>query len=153
MKTQFAKKKDAERKWYIVDAKDQVLGRLSCRIATYLRGKHKPQFTPNADTGDFVIVINAEKVKVTGKKLTDKVYYHHTGYIGSIKEKTLKDRLDKEPENVIRDAVWGMLPKNRLGRDMFEKLKVYCGSEHEHAAQKPELIEITKRRSPLGIQK
>lgn len=153
MKTKFAKKEDAERKWYIVDARDQVLGRLSCRIATYLRGKHKHQFTPNADIGDFVIVINAEKIKVTGKKLTDKIYYHHTGYIGSIKEKTLKDRLDEEPENVIRDAVWGMLPKNRLGRDMFKKLKVYRGAGHDHDAQKPELIEITKRRGPLGTQK
>ena len=144
MKTRFAKKQDIERKWYVVDAKDQVLGRLSCRIASYLRGKHKPIFTPNVDTGDFVIVINAEKVKVTGKKLTDKIYYRHTGYIGSLKERILGDRLNKEPEKVISDAVRGMLPKNRLGRAMVKKLKVYSGPEHSHAAQKPELIELTK---------
>lgn len=142
--TKFAKKEDIERKWYVVDAKDQVLGRLSSRIASYLRGKHKPVFTPNVDTGDFVIVINADKIKVTGKKMTDKIYYHHTGYIGSLKAKVLKDRIKEEPENVIKDAVWGMLPKNRLGRQMIKKLKVYRGHEHDHAAQKPELIQITK---------
>ncbi len=142
--TKFAKKEDIDRKWYVVDAKDKVLGRMACRIASYLRGKHKPIFTPNVDTGDFVIVVNAEKVKVTGKKLTDKMYYHHSGYIGSIKEKALKDRMDEEPEKVIMDAVWGMLPKNRLGRQMIKKLKVYRGAEHGHAAQKPESIELTK---------
>ena len=142
--TKFAKKEDINRKWYVVDAKDQILGRLSCQIASYLRGKHKPVFTPNVDTGDFVIVVNADKVKVTGKKMTDKMYYRHSGYIGSIKEKALKDRMKEEPENVIMDAVWGMLPKNRLGRAMIKKLKVYRGSEHGHAAQKPELIQITK---------
>ncbi len=144
MKTKFAKTEDINRKWYVVDAKDQILGRMACRIATYLRGKHKPVFTPNVDTGDFIIVINADKIKVTGNKLRDKKYYHHTGYIGSIKEKTLKDRMGSEPENVIKDAVWGMLPKNRLGRAMIKKLKVYSGDKHDHAAQKPELIEITK---------
>ncbi len=142
--TKFAKKEDINRKWYVVDAKDQILGRLSCQIASYLRGKHKPVFTPNVDTGDFVIVVNADKVKVTGKKMTDKMYYRHSGYIGSIKEKALKDRMKEEPENVIMDAVWGMLPKNRLGRAMIKKLKVYRGPEHDHAAQKPELIQITK---------
>jgi large subunit ribosomal protein L13 len=142
--TKFAKKEDINRKWYVVDAKDQILGRLSCQIASYLRGKHKPVFTPNVDTGDFVIVVNADKVKVTGKKMTDKMYYRHSGYIGSIKEKALKDRMKEEPENVIMDAVWGMLPKNRLGRAMIKKLKVYRGSEHGHAAQKPELVQITK---------
>jgi large subunit ribosomal protein L13 len=142
--TKFAKKEEINRKWYVVDAKDQILGRLSCQIASYLRGKHKPVFTPNVDTGDFVIVVNADKVKVTGKKMTDKMYYRHSGYIGSIKEKALKDRMKEEPENVIRDAVWGMLPKNRLGRQMIKKLKVYRGAEHGHAAQKPELIQITK---------
>ncbi|BCB96775.1 50S ribosomal protein L13 [Dissulfurispira thermophila] len=142
--TKFAKKEEIERKWYVVDAKDQILGRLCSQIASYLRGKHKPVFTPNVDTGDFVIVINADKIKVTGKKMTDKVYYHHTGYIGSIKAKALKDRIKEEPENVIRDAVWGMLPKNRLGRKMIKKLKVFSGPEHEHTAQKPELIKITK---------
>lgn len=144
MKTRFAKKDEVERKWYLVDAKDQVLGRLSCKIASYLRGKHKPIFTPNVDTGDFVIVINADKIKVTGNKLTDKKYYHHTGYIGSLKEKSLKERMASEAEKVIRDAVWGMLPKNRLGRQMIKKLKVYKGDEHGHAAQKPELIQVHK---------
>lgn len=141
MKTKFVKKDEVDRKWYVVDATGQVLGRMASRIASYLRGKHKAIYTPNVDAGDFVIVINADKVKVTGKKLTDKVYYHHTGYIGGVKAETLKDRLAKEPEEVIRDAVWGMLPKNRLGRAMIKKLKVYRGSEHNHKAQKPELIE------------
>ncbi len=147
MKTRFAKKSDIERKWYVVDAKDKVLGRLASRVASYIRGKHKPIFTPNVDTGDFIIVVNADKVKVTGNKLVDKLYQHHTGYIGNLKEKALKDRMNSEPEKVIEDAVWGMLPKNRLGRAMIKKLKVYRGPEHGHAAQKPELIEITKVRS------
>jgi len=147
MRTRFARKSEIERKWYVVDAKDKVLGRLACRVASYIRGKHKPIFTPNVDTGDFIIVINADKVKVTGNKLVDKLYQHHTGYIGNLKEKSLKDRMSSEPEKVIEDAVWGMLPKNRLGRAMIKKLKVYRGSEHGHAAQKPELIEITKVRS------
>jgi large subunit ribosomal protein L13 len=142
--TKFAKKEDINRKWYVIDAKDQVLGRMASRIALYLRGKHKPVFTPNVDTGDFVIVVNADKVKVTGKKLTDKIYYHHTGYVGNVKAKLLNDRMKEEPEKVIVDAVWGMLPKNRLGRQMIKKLKVYRGAEHAHAAQKPELIQITK---------
>ncbi len=144
MRTRFAKRNEIEHKWYIVDAKDKVLGRLASRIATYIRGKHKPIFTPNVDTGDFMIVINADKVKVTGNKLLDKMYQHHTGYIGNLKEKSLRDRMNTEPEKVIEDAVWGMLPKNRLGRAMIKKLKVYRGPEHGHAAQKPELIEITK---------
>ena len=147
MRTRFAKKSEIERKWYVVDAKDKVLGRLACRVASYIRGKHKPIFTPNVDTGDFIIVINADKIKVTGNKLVDKMYQHHTGYIGNLKEKALKDRMNSEPEKVIEDAVWGMLPKNRLGRAMIKKLKVYRGPEHGHAAQKPELIEITKLRS------
>jgi len=147
MRTRFAKKSEIERKWYVVDAKDKVLGRLACRVASYIRGKHKPIFTPNVDTGDFIIVINADKVKVTGNKLVDKLYQHHTGYIGNLKEKSLRDRMSSEPEKVIEDAVWGMLPKNRLGRVMIKKLKVYRGPEHGHAAQKPELIEITKLRS------
>ncbi|MCL4457764.1 MAG: 50S ribosomal protein L13 [Nitrospirae bacterium] len=144
MKTKFAKKQEVDHKWYVVDAKDEVLGRMACRIASYLRGKHKPIFTPNVDTGDFVIVVNADRVRVTGKKLTDKMYYRHSGYIGSIKETALKDRMKNEPEKVITDAVWGMLPKNRLGRQMIKKLKVYRGAEHGHAAQKPETIQITK---------
>lgn len=150
MKTKFAKKKDIERKWYVVDAKDQIIGRMASRIAYCLRGKHKPIFTPNVDTGDFVIVINADKIKVTGKKLTDKIYYHHTGYVGSLKAKGLKDRLKKEPEKVIRDAVWGMLPKNRLGRMVVKKLKIYRGSEHRHAAQRPELLDISKGHNTFG---
>jgi large subunit ribosomal protein L13 len=144
MRTRFARRNEIERKWYVVDAKDKVLGRLACRIASYIRGKHKPIFTPNVDTGDFIIVINADKIKVTGNKLVDKVYQHHTGYIGNLKEKRLKDRMNTEPEKVIEDAVWGMLPKNRLGRAMIKKLKVYRGPKHSHEAQKPELIEITK---------
>ena len=144
MKTKFAKKDEFERKWYVIDAKDEILGRMASRIAAYLRGKHKPVFTPNVDTGDFVVVVNAEKVKVTGNKGNDKMYYRHSGYIGHLSEKSLKERMAAEPEKVIEDAVWGMLPKNRLGRAMLKKLKVYRGSEHGHAAQKPENIKITK---------
>jgi len=142
MKTCFAKKGEVERKWYLVDASDKVLGRLASRIATYLRGKHKAQFTPNVDTGDFIVVVNAEKVKLTGKKLDDKVYYHHTGYPGGIKAETARKRLQRKPEAVIMDAVWGMLPKNRLGRAMLKKLKVYRGAEHPHQSQQPETINL-----------
>ncbi|MGE5299579.1 MAG: 50S ribosomal protein L13 [Acidobacteriota bacterium] len=141
MKTQFAKKGDIDRKWYVVDAKDAVLGRLAVKVATYLRGKNKPVFTPNVDTGDFVIVVNADKVRLTGKKLTDKVYYHHSGYIGGIKSKTAKDMLEQTPEKIVEKAVWGMLPKNRLGRTMIKKLKVYKGTEHPHKAQSPEILQ------------
>ncbi len=142
MKTCFAKKGEVERKWYLVDASDKVLGRLATRIATYLRGKHKTQFTPNVDTGDFIVVVNAEKVKLTGKKLDDKIYYHHTGYPGGIKAETARKRLQRKPESVIMDAVWGMLPKNRLGRAMLKKLKVYRGDEHPHESQQPETITL-----------
>jgi large subunit ribosomal protein L13 len=142
--TKFAKKEEIQRKWFLVDAKDAILGRMATKIADYLRGKNKAIFTPNVDTGDFVIVINADKVKVTGNKLEDKKYYHHTGYIGHIKEESLKDRLSTTPDRVIKAAVWGMLPKNRLGRAMIKKLKVYAGTDHGHAAQKPELIQISK---------
>jgi large subunit ribosomal protein L13 len=142
MKTVFVKKEDVQRKWYVVDAEGATLGRLASRIASYLRGKHKPIFTPNVDTGDFIIVINAEKIKLTGKKLTDKVYYWHTGYRGGLKAATPKELLEKSPERLIKDAVWGMLPKNRLGRQIFKKLKVYKGSEHPHSAQKPEKLEL-----------
>ncbi len=142
MKTKFAKKDEVDRKWYVVDAADQVLGRMATRVATYLRGKNKVIFTPHADAGDFVIVINAEKVRVTGKKLTDKVYYTHSQYRGGLRERTLKERLAAEPEEVIRDAVWGMLPKNKLGRALIKKLKVYKGGKHGHAAQKPEVLQI-----------
>lgn len=141
MKTLFTKKVDVERKWYLVDADGQVLGRLATKIATYLRGKHKPVFTPNVDTGDFIVVINAERVKLTGKKLDEKVYYRHSGYPGGVKSETAKERLRKKPESVIMDAVRGMTPKNRLGRAMLKKLKVYRGGEHPHSAQKPEVLQ------------
>jgi large subunit ribosomal protein L13 len=141
MKTQFAKKGEIGRKWYVVDAKDAVLGRLAAKIATYIRGKNKPIFTPNVDTGDFVVVINADKVRLTGKKLTGKIYYHHSGYIGGIKAQTAKDLLEKKPEEIIEKAVWGMLPKNKLGRTMIKKLKVYRGPEHPHKAQAPEILQ------------
>ncbi|MDH4230501.1 MAG: 50S ribosomal protein L13 [Nitrospirota bacterium] len=141
MKTQFAKKGDIDRKWYVVDAKDAVLGKLATKVATYLRGKNKPVFTPNVDTGDFIIVINADKVRLTGNKVNDKVYYHHSGYIGGIKAQTAKELLEKKPETIIEKAVWGMLPKNRLGRTMIKKLKVYRGAEHPHQAQTPENLQ------------
>jgi large subunit ribosomal protein L13 len=141
MKTQFAKKGEIERKWYVVDAKDAILGRLATKIATYLRGKNKPVFTPNVDTGDFIIVVNADKIRLTGRKLNEKVYYHHTGYIGGIKAQTAQNLLDKHPERIIEKAVWGMLPKNTLGRQMIKKLKVYKGAEHPHKAQAPEILQ------------
>ena len=140
MKTLFAKKDDVDRKWYLVDAQDAVLGRLAVKIANHLRGKNKPIFTPHADTGDFVVVINAEKVRLTGKKLDQKVYYSHSGYPGGIKAETARERLKRVPEKVIEDAVWGMLPKGRLGRSMIKKLKVYRGPNHPHEAQKPEVL-------------
>ena len=142
MRTLFAKKDDIERKWYLIDARDAVLGRLAVKIADCLRGKNKPVFTPNTDTGDFVIVINAEKVRLTGKKLDDKIYYRHSNYPGGIKAETARDRLKKCPEDVLTDAVWGMLPKGRLGRAILKKLKVYKGDEHPHVAQKPEILSV-----------
>ena len=141
MKTQFAKKGEIERKWYVVDARDAILGRLATKIAVYLRGKNKPVFTPNVDTGDFIIVINADKVRLTGRKLDDKVYYHHTGYIGGIKAQTARSMMDKQPEKIIEKAVWGMLPKNTLGKQMLKKLKVYKGAAHPHKAQAPEILQ------------
>ena len=141
MRTHFAKKNEVERKWYLVDAQDMILGKLATKVATCLRGKNKPVFTPNVDTGDFIVVINAEKIRLTGKKLDDKIYYHHTGFIGGIKAATARERLNTQPEEVIKDAIWGMLPKNRLGRAMLKKLKVYKGSEHPHEAQKPEKLQ------------
>ena len=141
MKTQFAKKSDIDRKWYVVDAKDIVLGKLAVKVAVHLRGKNKPVFTPNSDTGDFIIVINAEKIKLTGNKVNDKMYYHHSGYIGGIKAKSAKELLENKPETIIEKAVWGMLPKNRLGRAMIKKLKVYRGAEHPHKAQAPEILQ------------
>jgi len=142
MRTQFAKKGDVEQKWYIFDAKDAVLGRLAVKIANRLRGKNKPQFTPHSDTGDFIIVINADKVKLTGKKLDNKIYYSHSGYPGGIKAETARERLNKKPEKILFSAVWGMLPKGRLGRAIIKKLKIYKGSEHPHEAQKPEILSV-----------
>lgn len=142
IKTQFFKKDDTDRKWYVVDADGEVLGRMASRIAIYLRGKHKPIFTPNSDTGDFIIVVNAEKIRLTGRKLDQKTYYHHTGYPGGIKSEVARIRLKRIPEQIVRDAVWGMLPKNRLGRAMFKKLKVYKGPEHPHSSQKPDALEL-----------
>lgn len=142
MKTQFAKKGEVERKWYLVDASGAVLGRLAVKIADRLRGKNKPIFTPNCDTGDFIIVVNAEKVKLTGKKLDNKIYYRHSGYPGGLKAETARERLSKKPEQILTDAVWGMLPKGSLGRAMIKKLKVYRGSEHPHKAQKPEILSV-----------
>ena len=142
MKTYMPTATAVERKWYVVDAADKTLGRLSTEIASVLRGKKKPIYTPNIDTGDYVIVINSEKVKVTGKKLEQKVYWHHTGWLGGQKEISLKHQLEKHPERVIEHAVRGMLPKGPLGRDMYRKLFVYAGSEHPHEAQKPEVLDI-----------
>ena len=131
-----------ERKWYVVDAEGQTLGRLAAEVAKVLRGKNKPQFTPHVDTGDYVIVVNADKVKVTGKKLDQKIYYHHSDYIGGMKETTLREMMNKHPERVIEYAVKGMLPKGPLGRQMYKKLFVYAGPDHKHAAQKPETLEF-----------
>ena len=142
MKTFMASPATIERKWYVVDAEGKTLGRLASEVAKVLRGKNKAIFTPHIDTGDYVIVVNAEKIKVTGKKLEQKIYYHHSDYVGGMKETTLKEMLAKKPENVITLAVKGMLPKGPLGRSMITKLHVYAGAEHPHAAQKPEVLEI-----------
>ena len=140
MKTYMANPDKIERKWYVVDAEGQTLGRLAAEVAKVLRGKNKPEFTPHIDTGDNVIVINAEKIKVTGKKLDQKVYYHHSDYVGGMKETTLREMMAKKPEQVIELAVKGMLPKGPLGRSMIKKLHVYAGAEHAHQAQKPEVL-------------
>ena len=142
MKSFMASPATIERKWYVIDAQGQTLGRLSSEIAKILRGKNKPTFTPHIDTGDNVIVVNAEKVKVTGKKMDQKIYYKHSDYPGGMRETTLKEMLEKKPTDVITLAVKGMLPKGPLGRTMIEKLHVYAGAEHPHAAQKPEALEI-----------
>ena len=142
MKSFVASPATIERKWYVVDAADQTLGRLTSQVAAILRGKNKPTFTPNVDTGDYVIVINADKIKVTGKKMDQKVYYHHSDYVGGMKEQTLKEKMAKKPEDVIYLAVKGMLPKGPLGRQMIKKLYVYAGPEHKQQAQKPEVLEI-----------
>ena len=140
MKTYMANPDKIERKWYVVDTEGQTLGRLAAEVAKVLRGKNKPEFTPHIDTGDNVIVINAEKIKVTGKKLDQKVYYHHSDYVGGMKETTLREMMAKKPEQVIELAVKGMLPKGPLGRTMIKKLHVYAGAEHAHQAQKPEVL-------------
>ena len=142
MKTYVAKPSTIERKWYVVDAKDQRLGRLATHIADTLRGKNKPEYTPNIDTGDFVVVVNAERIAVTGRKLEKKIYYRHTGYPGGLKQRTLSQMLDKKPEDVIRLAVRGMMPKNRLSRAQLKKLKIFAGPEHGHEAQKPEELKF-----------
>lgn len=141
MKTYSAKPLEVERKWYVIDADGETLGRLAVRVADILRGKNKPEYTPNVDTGDFVIVINASKVKVTGKKETDKIYLHHTGYPGGLKSASFKELMEKDPRVVIEHAVRGMLRHNTLGDQQFTKLKVYAGAEHPHIAQKPIVLE------------
>lgn len=140
MKTFMASPATIERKWYVVDATDMTLGRLASEVAKVLRGKNKPIFTPHIDTGDYVVVINAEKVKVTGKKLNQKIYYNHSDYVGGMKETTLKEMMAKKPERVVELAVKGMLPKGPLGRQMYKKLHVYAGAEHKQIAQKPEVL-------------
>lgn len=142
MKTFSAKPAEVKRDWYIVDAEGKTLGRLASEVARRLRGKHKAEYTPHVDTGDYIIVVNAEKVRVTGRKLTDKMYYRHTGYIGNMRETSLQEMQAKAPARVIEHAVKGMLPKNPLGRAMFRKLKVYAGPEHRHTAQQPKPLEL-----------
>ena len=140
--TYFAKKSDNDRKWCVVDASGMVLGRLASEVAARLRGKHKPLFTPHVDCGDFIIVINADKVLLTGRKWDQKMYYRHSGYVGGLKETTAKKLREDKPENLVRFAVKGMLPKNRLGSDLLKKLKVYAGDQHPHVAQQPEVLEL-----------
>ena len=142
MKTVFAKTETVRRDWYVVDATDKTLGRLATQVASRLRGKHKAAYTPHVDTGDHIVVVNAGKVRVTGRKLTDKVYYHHTGAIGGIKSKTLEKLLAEHPERALEFAVKGMLPKNPLGRKMFRKLHVFAGPAHPHTAQQPQPLEL-----------
>lgn len=142
MKSFIQKPLEVDRKWYVVDANGQTLGRLATQVATVLRGKHKPTFTPNVDCGDFVIIVNADKIVLTGKKLDQKRYRWHTGYVGHLRERTARQMLDTKPEEVVRLAVKGMLPKNSLGRQMITKLKVYAGPEHVHAAQQPEALKF-----------
>lgn len=142
MKTWTPTLQEIKRDWIVVDAQDKILGRLATQIAMHLRGKHKPEYTPHMDNGDFVVVVNAEKIAVTGNKLQDKKYYRHSGFPGGIKEISLRDQLNKKPEEVIRIAVRGMLPKNRLGRQLLKKLKIYAGPEHPHTAQEPKPLDI-----------
>lgn len=142
MKTISAKPHEVEREWFVVDAQGQTLGRLATCIATVLRGKHKPIYTPHVDCGDYVVVVNADKIHVTGQKLDQKIYYRHTGYPGGLRQVTLRQRLQTYPERVVESAVRGMLPKNRLGRRMFKKLKVYAGPDHPHQAQQPKPLDV-----------
>ena len=142
MKTFSAKKHDIDRNWYLVDAQNKTLGRLSTEIAHRLRGKHKPIYTPHVDTGDYIVVVNASKIRVTGKKMTDKVYYKHSGYIGNLKSENLETMLEKYPERVLMKSVRGMLPKSKLGRAMIKKLRVFAGPEHAHIAQQPKPLEL-----------
>jgi len=142
MKTYSAKAVDVEQAWWVVDVEGKTLGRIATQIATILRGKHKPIYTPNVDTGDYVVVINAGKIHATGKKLDQKIYYRHSGYPGGLRERTLREQLDRFPDRPITAAVKGMLPKSKLGRAMLKKLKVYSGSEHPHAAQKPQILKL-----------
>ena len=144
MKTWNAKPGEVERRWYVVDADGQTLGRLATRIADTLRGKGKPQYTPHVDTGDFVVVVNAEKIQVTGKKLDDKIYYRHSGYPGGLRQRTLREQLERRPTEVLRLAVRGMLPKNRLASKQLTKLKIYAGPDHPHAAQAPEPLPLER---------
>jgi len=146
-KTYIPKAEEVARKWWLINAEGQVLGRLATTIARLLRGKDKPEFTPFMDTGDFVVVINAEKIKVTGRKLDDKIYYSHSGYPGGLKARTLREMLARKPEDVIRHAVWGMIPKNRLGRKLIKKLKIYRGPNHPHEAQQPQPYVLSGRKN------
>lgn len=146
-KTYVATPETRNREWVVVDAEGQTLGRLATQIADTLRGKNKPEYTPHIDTGDFVVVVNAEKIRVTGKKLTEKVYYRHTGYPGGLRSRTLEEQLDRRPEEVIRTAVKGMLPRTKLGRAQLRKLKVYAGAEHPHKAQAPKELELQTNAS------
>ena len=142
MKTFSAKSKEVERQWFVVDADDKVLGRLASAIAHRLRGKHKPEYTPHVDTGDYIVVVNAEKVALTGNKANAKTYYHHTGHPGGIKSRSFKEMIEQHPTRVIEKAVKGMLPKNKLGRQMLSKLKIYAGEQHAHTAQQPKPLEL-----------
>jgi large subunit ribosomal protein L13 len=142
MKTFSAKPESVKRDWFVVDATDKTLGRLSTEIARRLRGKHKPEYTPHVDTGDYIVVINAEKIKVTGNKEQDKMYHHHTGYVGHLKSVNLSKLRQTHPERILQAAVKGMMPKNALGRAMLKKLKVYAGEKHEHTAQQPQVLEV-----------
>jgi len=142
MKTYVATPANRQRDWYVVDAEGKTLGRLATQIADALRGKRKPEYTPHCDTGDFVVVVNAEKIRVTGKKTDDKIYYRHSGYPGGIRSRTLGEMLERQPEEVIRKAVKGMLPRNRLGRQQLRKLKIYAGPQHPHEAQQPKQMEV-----------